>query len=245
MLKAAREGKTVTSWMQPDEAYEKRLMAFVANLLDLKVSPAFIAEFEPLARRAALLGALYSLGQVTLKATIPGVPDFYQGTELWDLSLVDPDNRRAVDFATRAAILNNLDNRPDWHRLCQSWQSGAVKLALTRALLALRTTHATIFESGDYVELPARDHAEGGVLAFCRIARAGTIVVAICTRLTSFTRGGRDWPDFAKIGGFIRLPSGFGFQNALDGGRTTPLQGDVMLKDLFGPLPVAVLVSKS
>ena len=243
-IKAAREGKTATSWMQPDEAYEDRVRTFVAGLLDLKLSATFIAEFEPLARRAALLGALNSLSQLTLKATMPGIPDFYQGTEFWDLSLVDPDNRRPVDFGARAGILTDLNNRPDWHQLCQTWQSGAVKLALTRALLALRATHATIFETGNYVEIPVRDDSNGIVVAFSRNARAGSIVVAVCTRLAALTRGGRDWPDFAKIGGFLHLPSGQSFHNVLDNARATVHQGDVVLKDLFGPLPVAVLVTR-
>jgi (1->4)-alpha-D-glucan 1-alpha-D-glucosylmutase len=243
-VKAARESKTVTSWMQPDEAYEDRLRAFVADLLDLKTSATFIAEFEPLARRAALLGALYSLGQLTLKATMPGVPDFYQGTEFWDLSLVDPDNRRPVDFAARAQLLTELNGRPDWHHLCQTWQNGSVKLALTRALLAARVQHATIFDGGDYVEIPVRDDATGAVVAFARTGRAGSIVVAVCTRLAALTRGGREWPDFTKIGGFLRLPSGQGFDNILDDTRRQIHQGDAVLKDLFGPLPVAVLVSR-
>jgi len=243
-VKAARESKTATSWMRPDEAYEERLCFFVSDLLDLKRSATFIAEFEPLARRASLLGALYSLGQLTLKAMMPGVPDFYQGTEFWDLSLVDPDNRRPVDFGARAELLTELNDRPDWRGLCQTWQTGAVKLALTRALLALRAAHATIFETGDYVEIPVRDESNGVVVAFSRNARAGSIVVAVCTRLGAITRGGRDWPDFAKVGGFLRLPSGQSFHNVLDGVRTTVHQGDVVLKDLFGPLPVAVLVSR-
>jgi len=244
-VKAARESKTVTSWIHPDEAYEERLRSFVAGLLDLKTSATFIAEFEPLARRAALLGALYSLGQLTLKATMPGVPDFYQGTEFWDLSLVDPDNRRPVNFAARAEVLAELNGRPDWTRLCRTWQNGAVKLALTRTLLSARSAHATIFDTGNYVESPVRDESSGGVIAFSRTGRAGTIVVAVCTRLAAFTRGGREWPDFAKIGGFLRLPSGQSFDNILDDTRAHVHQGDVVLKDLFGPLPVAILTSRA
>src|SRR4029079_3151965 len=98
-LKAAREGKEQTSWTNPNEAYETALAGFIAQLLDPKVSAGFLGSFEKFARRPALLGALNSLSQLVLKATLPGVPDFYQGTELWDLSLVDPDNRRPVDFS--------------------------------------------------------------------------------------------------------------------------------------------------
>src|SRR5262249_16361425 len=91
-LKAAREGKQQTSWNGPNETYEAALTCFVARLLDPQISAGFLGSFEKFARRTALLGALNSLSQLALKATLPGVPDFYQGTELWDLSLVDPDN---------------------------------------------------------------------------------------------------------------------------------------------------------
>ena len=102
-LKAAREEKQETSWTDPNETYETALAGFVARLLDPQISAGFLGSFKKFAERAALLGALNSLSQLALKVTLPGVPDFYQGTELWDLSLVDPDNRRKVDYAARAA----------------------------------------------------------------------------------------------------------------------------------------------
>ena len=102
-LKAAREGKQETSWLNPDQAYEAGLQTFIERILDRSTSAEFLDSLETLAQRVSLLGALNSLSQITLKATMPGVPDFYQGTEFWDLSLVDPDNRRPVDFTERAA----------------------------------------------------------------------------------------------------------------------------------------------
>src|SRR6266478_2763447 len=102
-LKAAREGKEETSWLNPNEAYEAGLQSFIMRILDRSASAEFLESLATLGRRVALLGALNSLSQLTLKATLPGVPDFYQGTECWDLSLVDPDNRRPVDFAARQA----------------------------------------------------------------------------------------------------------------------------------------------
>src|ERR1700688_3858163 len=119
-LKAAREGKQETSWLNPNAAYEAGLRKFIERILDPTVSAEFLASLETLAQRLALLGALNSLSQVTLKATMPGVPDFYQGTEFWDLSLVDPDNRRPVDFAERARVLASTAT-PDWDRLAESW----------------------------------------------------------------------------------------------------------------------------
>src|SRR5471030_2340538 len=136
-LKAAREGKQETSWLNPNQAYEAGLRTFLTRILDRSHSADFLDSLETLARRTALLGALNSLSQITLKATMPGVPDFYQGTEFWDLSLVDPDNRRPVDFAARAAALASMET-PDWAELTQNWPDAHIKLAWTRHLLMLR-----------------------------------------------------------------------------------------------------------
>ena len=137
-LKAAREGKQETSWLNPHEAYEAGLQDIHrAHSRSLGFGANFSIRCETLARRIALLGALNSLSQLTLKATMPGVPDFYQGTEFWDLSLVDPDNRRPVDFAARADVLASVET-PDWGSLVQNWPDGHLKLAWTRHLLKLR-----------------------------------------------------------------------------------------------------------
>jgi (1->4)-alpha-D-glucan 1-alpha-D-glucosylmutase len=112
-LKAAREGKEETSWLNPHEAYEKGVKSFIDKILDPVQSGEFLEALQTLARRVALLGMLSSLSQLTLKATLPGVPDFYQGTEFWDLSLVDPDNRRPVDFGAGFAGPPELDRLDD------------------------------------------------------------------------------------------------------------------------------------
>ena len=143
--KAAREGKQQTSWTDPDEGYEAGLKTFLGRILDRHQSAAFLYSFEEFARRTALLGALNSLSQLTLKVTMPGVPDFYQGTEFWDLSFVDPDNRRPVDFRQRADALRDL-GQPDWNALSANWMDGQIKLALTRRLLALRQECAELFQ---------------------------------------------------------------------------------------------------
>src|SRR5712672_2546235 len=104
-LKAAREGKEETSWLNPHEAYEAGVKTFIARILDRSISAEFLNSLRSFTQRTSLLGALNSLGQITLKATMPGVPDFYQGTEFWDLSLVDPDNRRPVAFKARASAM--------------------------------------------------------------------------------------------------------------------------------------------
>ena len=192
-LKAAREGKQETSWLNPNEAYEAGLQTFLARILDRSASAEFLNSLETLAQRTSLLGALNSLSQITLKATMPGVPDFYQGTEFWDLSLVDPDNRRPVDFAERAAVLASMET-PDWESLAPNWPNGHLKLAWTRHLLKLRTELADVFAHGDYQPLqvsgPHRDH----VIAFARRRGRDAAIVAVAKSFAPLSQGGRAWP---------------------------------------------------
>jgi (1->4)-alpha-D-glucan 1-alpha-D-glucosylmutase len=233
-LKAAREGKQETSWLNPNQAYEAGLRAFIERILDRAASTEFINSLETLSRRTALLGALNSLSQITLKATMPGVPDFYQGTEFWDLSLVDPDNRRPVDFAERASLLPALEN-PDWASLAQHWPDGHIKLAWTRHLLRLRTELAEVFTHGDYVPLrvsgPHRDH----VVAFARRRGRHAAVVAVAKSFAAFSQSGRAWPRAESFDGAIGL-SGYSVEGFADPDAT-----QLRLSDLFAHLPAAVL----
>jgi (1->4)-alpha-D-glucan 1-alpha-D-glucosylmutase len=236
-LKAAREGKQETSWLNPHAAYEAGVKEFIEKILDPALSGEFLDALQALARRLSLLGALNSLSQITLKAMMPGVPDFYQGTELWDFSLVDPDNRRPVDFAGRARLLGALA-QPDWNQLIQDWPTGSLKLAWTRQLLKLRSELADIFTGGEYqpmeVSGPHRDH----VIAFAR-RRGREAVITVVTRwLAPLTDGGRHWPgpehfDAALDVGDYAVE---GFANA----DATQLR----LSDLLAHLPVAVLKAR-
>jgi len=168
LIKAAREAKTRTSWTAPDAAYEQAL----AGLVERALAPgsAFPAAFEAGARPFIEAGERKSLVQLTLKLTLPGVPDIYQGTEWADLSLVDPDNRRAVDFEARAAALdtepgNGFDGR---------------KMALMRALLGLRRRAPALFEAGDYRRLDTRHPPPGRCFGFARRHGDDAVVAVIC-----------------------------------------------------------------
>ena len=235
-LKAAREGKQETSWLNPNQAYEAGLRTFIERILDPAASAEFLDSMETLARRVALLGALNSLSQITMKATMPGVPDFYQGTEFWDLSLVDPDNRRPVDFAARAALLPSLEN-PDWADLAQQWPDGHIKLAWTRRLLKQRTELAELFAQGDYQPLevsgPHRDH----VIAFARRRGGDAVIVAVAKSFAAFSQGGRAWPRGEAFDGALDL-KGY----TLEGMARGPTE--LRLSKLFGQLPVAVLKAR-
>lgn len=192
-LKAAREGKQETSWLNPNGPYEAGLMTFIARILDQTLAAEFLASLDAFARRLSLLGALNSLSQLTLKATMPGMPDFYQGTEFWDLSLVDPDNRRPVDFAARTKALARLD-APNWGALTRDWADGHVKLAWTAHLLKMRAEHADVFAAGDYQPIevtgPHKDH----LIAFARRRGRDAVITVTARCLAPLTDAGRHWP---------------------------------------------------
>src|SRR5262249_56054894 len=133
------------------EDYESGLVGFIDGLLRQQ---AFVHDFDAFAQRVALLGALNSLTQIALKIAMPGIPDFYQGSEFWDLSLVDPDNRRPVDFAARERVLAGLSGEADLRALAPSWRDGRLKLALIRQLLALRRSLGNVLAPLHYPPPP-------------------------------------------------------------------------------------------
>ncbi|MGZ3294218.1 MAG: malto-oligosyltrehalose synthase [Xanthobacteraceae bacterium] len=236
-LKASREGKQETSWLNPNETYEAGLRTFIERILDPSLSAEFLNSMATLAQRLALLGALNSLSQVTLKATMPGVPDFYQGTEFWDLSLVDPDNRRPVDFTERARVLASMET-PDWHHLAQDWLNGHVKLAWTRHLSKLRSELPDVFANGDYEPLqvsgPHRDH----VIAFARRRDGDAVIVAVAKSFAAFSQGGRAWPRAENYDASLHI-SGYAAEGFADADASK-----IRLADLFRHLPAAVLKAR-
>ena len=239
-VKAAREGKQQTSWLAPDEIYETGLENFLQRLLDREHSAAFIASFDAFARRAALIGALKGLAQLAMKMTMPGTPDFYQGSEFWDLSLVDPDNRRPVDFAARASVLEASGDEPDWTALAATWPHGRIKFALMRRLLALRQRLADVFADGAYrpIEVLGPDRSE--VLAFARVSGRTAVIVATGRLFARATHRGTRWPPgeawnaSLTVGRFSKIASVLGDRKAMTGPKLS-------VSDLFDALPVAVL----
>ena len=236
-LKAAREGKQETSWLNPHAAYEAGVKSFIEKILDPSLSGEFLNALQTLAQRLSLLGALNSLSQITLKAMMPGVPDFYQGTELWDFSLVDPDNRRPVDFAERAGRLDALE-KPDWDRLVEKWPSGHLKLAWTRHLLKLRTELADVFTDGDYEPLevsgPHRDH----FIAFARRRGREAAIIVVTRWFAPLTDGGRHWPGPENYDAALDV-GGYAVEGFADADAT-----QLRLSDLLAHLPVAVLKAR-
>ncbi len=199
MTKAIKEAKVNSSWVQPNEPWDEGVRKFIAKLLQRgKRANPFVAAFEPLALKIAQLGVINSLSQTILKLTVPGVPDIYQGNDLWDFSLVDPDNRRPVDYPRRVAALASLAGA-DPRELLTHWTDGRIKQFVTKTLLAYRTEHPELFRVGDYQPIEASgEHAES-VVAFGR-EQAGTSLLVAVPRLSSrvgYPPVGALWADTA------------------------------------------------
>ena len=177
MLKALHEAKVHTSWINPNPAYDEAVQHYVAKILDAQANTAFLDDFRGLQRRLSHLGLFNSLSQTLLKITTPGVPDTYQGTELWDFSLVDPDNRRPVDYAHRHRLLQELQARlaaagNDRTALAQellgSKEDGRIKLYVTALALDCRRTHPGLFAAGDYLPVQAKGAQREHIFGFVR-----------------------------------------------------------------------------
>jgi (1->4)-alpha-D-glucan 1-alpha-D-glucosylmutase len=239
-VKAAREGKEQTSWLDLNERYETGLKRFVHDILDREQSADFIESFGGLADRVALIGALNGLAQVALKGTMPGVPDFYQGTELWDLSLVDPDNRRPVDFRARARALQSLTKSANWPALAKAWPDGRIKLALTARLLAVRRELAKIFINGDYQPLQVKGRDCHEIVAFARGHDRDAVLVIAARLFNRVTQCGRRWPSPRGWDATVSV-EGFSALQQLLTARQAPPGPELAVAEVFDVLPVAVL----
>jgi (1->4)-alpha-D-glucan 1-alpha-D-glucosylmutase len=174
MLKAIREAKEHTSWAAPHEEYERAVSSFVTRCLDPELSRPFVEDVAAFVREIAPAGAVNGLAQVVLKLTSPGVPDVYQGTELWDFSLVDPDNRRPVDYATRRAFLGRPSAAGEE---LASWHDGRIKQRIIQRLLEVRRAHPELFTGGAYLPLAVEGLHADRVIAFARRHEDRTLVV--------------------------------------------------------------------
>jgi (1->4)-alpha-D-glucan 1-alpha-D-glucosylmutase len=171
MMKALREAKEQTSWLNPDPAYEAAMSRFVEAILDRRRPNPFLQAFLPFQARVAEFGIYNGLAQLLIKVTAPGVPDFYQGTEFWDLNLVDPDNRQPVDYEKRQrtlACLQSAASSLPAAELLEHRNDGRVKLFVTNQALAARRQWRDVYERGDYVPLQTSGARRDSVFAFAR-----------------------------------------------------------------------------
>ena len=190
LVKALREAKVHTSWINPNTAYEQAVIAFSDALINSASASAFRADFRPFQQRIAWLGLCNSLSQTLIKLTAPGVPDIYQGCELWDFSLVDPDNRRPVDFEHRRSMLEALQTlaaQDCAHRIagvkavCDTLQDGRAKLLVVSSALNLRKKCREVFQQGSYLPLNVKGAQSRHVCAYVRIA-GKSIVITVAPR---------------------------------------------------------------
>jgi (1->4)-alpha-D-glucan 1-alpha-D-glucosylmutase len=224
MEKASREAKAATAWMRVDEAWEEALRGFVEGVL---ADPEITAEVEAFVAPLVAPGRINSLALTLLRLAGPGIPDTYQGTELWDLSLVDPDNRRPVDYGPRRKLLDDLKKGLSAEEILARMDEGLPKLWLVRQGLHLRRRHPEAFgPGGDYRPLSVRGPQAGHAVAFAR----GGAVAAIAPRLVL---GLGNWGDTA-----VELPEGR-WRNLLTGEETDG--GERRLGMLLARFPVALL----
>ncbi|MEJ7820506.1 MAG: hypothetical protein WKF44_09405, partial [Rubrobacteraceae bacterium] len=242
-----------TSWTKINEDYE----AAVADFVEAILAPGnnlFLEDFAPFQRRISRLGALNALSQTLLKLTVPGVPDVYQGNDLWDLSLVDPDNRRPVDYALRKKLLSGLkaSDALDVGSLLgdDTWKDGRSKLYLTWKVLELRHERPELFESGEYVPLEVTGEKADHVLAFAR-RRGPEVAITLATRLHAplLTDEGpllpppETWTDTS-----IELPedlTGMELRNVLTGASVSVEGPNLPVAGLLRNFPGALLAGRT
>jgi (1->4)-alpha-D-glucan 1-alpha-D-glucosylmutase len=254
MLKAARESQVHTSWVNPDPAYEDALQQFVRTALDVSRPNPFLEDFAALREIVAHAGAINALAQQLLKLTAPGVPDIYQGTELWDQSLVDPDNRRPVDYTRRARLLRGLERRRAGRRLAtdllETKADGRVKLYLTSRMLACRAAYPDLFARGDYVPLAAEGAAADHVVAFARrdaenkfITVVPRLVVGLVGKELRDPVGPEVWCDTRLL--LAEAEPGTRYRHVFSGETITVPAGDdgagLLIADVFAAFPFALL----
>ena len=245
LQKAMREAKTHSNWTMPNEQYENCVKNFAGELLNKNT--AFWKSFEGFQNKIVDFGIINSLIQVLIKFTSPGIPDVYQGTELWDLSFVDPDNRKAVDYKKRTAFLNEIEN-PEvdaafFEKLWQQRFSGKIKLWLTNQLFLLRKQHSLLFTEGDYVPLTVKGKNKENIIAFARRHRQTIFIVAAPLHIATLCeQQNKHWQQLDWADTKIILPEGFFSpgKSVLEN-KKIALGKDILVQNVFQQFPFVVL----
>ena len=243
LVKATREAMTHTRWTRPNQRHEEALQKFVATILSEQAGD-FLDDFRQFQKRIAYFGAVNGMAQALLKMTAPGVVDFYQGSELWDLRLVDPDNRGAVDFEDRAALLNGLKSCKGetcdcLREMAEQWPDGRIKMYLIWKTLRFRREHAELFTTGNFVPLQVMGANAQNVLAFLRRRERGSVLVAVPRWVSQLKPvAGRamefEWGDTR-----IELPRG-AWKNVFTDSDFSVESGSVRVGDLLQEFPVGL-----
>jgi (1->4)-alpha-D-glucan 1-alpha-D-glucosylmutase len=235
--KAQGEAKRNTAWTYPHEAWHAAGDAFVSAVLDSKE---FMTSFLPFANRIAECGMIFSLAQTVLRLTSPGVPDLYQGNEVWDFSLVDPDNRRPIDFKSRIQLLDGLASRSP-RDLMAKWHDGGIKMHVIRSLLLLRRELPDLFIRGDYTPLSLSGDGAECMVAFRRRFGSRELLVVVPRRVGSDSKlsGG---PDASNTQ--LSVEGDREWKNVFTGKGIRQQGGSISVDQIFDELPVAVLIAQ-
>ena len=251
IIKAVREAKVHTAWLKPDTDYEDAFVSFVEEILQLSESNQFLGEFLPFQKKVAHYGIFNSLSQTLIKITSPGVPDFYQGTKLWDLNLVDPDNRRPVDFEKRRAFLLDIKDRAQADilslitELFSTKEDGRLKLFLIYRVLGARKKKAEVFQKGTYLPIEVGGRYKDHVVAFAR-NYGNTWAITITPRfLTTLIKEG-ELPLGQQVwdNTYVTLPEGVTLWKDAITAQVIKGQGTLLIGEVLKHFPVTLLVSK-
>jgi (1->4)-alpha-D-glucan 1-alpha-D-glucosylmutase len=261
VIKALREAKVTSSWLNPDEAYEQAVLNFLTRILSPTGKNVFLEDFLPFQRRIAGYGIYNSLSQVLIKTLAPGIPDFYQGTELWDLTLVDPDNRGQVDYALYQERLTELQDLQE--KLCpieliqflfQHANNGLIKMYVTLTALHYRKTHSSLLLNGSYRGLDAQGKQAEHICGFLRQDKNNVGLIVLPRFLTQLIPDPTTLPVGESVWGhtWITLPSDLGaqsFRNVFTQEIVAPQKDSDMVglpvATLFSHFPFALLESHS
>jgi (1->4)-alpha-D-glucan 1-alpha-D-glucosylmutase len=253
MRKAAREAKIHTSWVSPNAVYEEGVTHFVDRILNPTVSGTFLESFLPFQARISRAGVLNSLAQLVIKITSPGVPDFYQGSEVWNYTLVDPDNRGRIDYGVREAVLRRIVEAEQTmpasetaRALLHKPEDGAIKLYVMRAALSHRRAHQDLYSLGAYQALRSAGPRQKHLFAFARQLGRRNVIAAVGRFFLGLDPEAR-FPVPAEIWGdtsvVLRKEVAHGVWRDLFTGRTITASANLRASELFEILPVALLVN--
>lgn len=251
LIKALKEAKIHTSWINPNEPYEKGVREFIYKILNLESDNQFTNHFERFIQPIIKAGMFNSLSQIILKMTSPGIPDFYQGSELWEFNLVDPDNRRPIDYSNLRLLLSTLTQKAQEDssllvsHLMETPEDGRIKLYITSQILKFRQQHRALFQEGDYIPLEVVGKKSQHVIAFSRIKNQQKIIVAVGRFYTQLWNSssndscGEIWEDTSLV-----LPQELegNYRDVLSGITVSSTQDrHLSLQCAFPKLPVTIL----
>lgn len=244
-IKAVREAKIHTAWLRPDQVYEDGLNRFIERVFDLAENQEFWQSFAEFKTKIAFYGVLNSLSQTLLKITCPGIPDFYQGTELWDFSLVDPDNRRPVNYSQRHEFLEGMD-AAKLEELKSNYSDGRLKLWLTQRALQIRNKYKQLYLQGEYLPLEVEGKWANHVIAFAR-RQSGKALITIVGRHFTSLHAASVYPVGEAIWGdtCVNIPPNWSkiWQDTLSDQKISN-SSQLGIGQIFTTLPIALLESE-